>query len=222
MAQQLGIPVARSSAAAEMQASLSVPAQPFRVGSAGPGFAFDNELQAHEVALAAFEIDAQPVSWARFEAFIRDGGYQNRHWWSQQGWGWRAQARPQPPRVQQPHLAAVHLSAFEAQAWCRWAGRRLPTETEWECAALTQPGFRWGSVWEWTASPFVPFPGFVAHPYREYSAPWFGTRRVLRGAAAATSRWLAHPRYRNFFEPQRTDIFAGFRSCSAAPAAHRV
>jgi iron(II)-dependent oxidoreductase len=69
-------------------------------------------------------------------------------------------------------------------------------------------------VWEWTASSFEPYPGFSAHPYREYSQPWFGSRRVLRGACLATSPWLAHPRYRNFFEPQRTDIFAGFRSCA--------
>lgn len=223
MALQLGIPmtVAHSPAAGPPD-SLTVPAQSFRVGSSGPGFAFDNELQAHEVELEAFEIDALPVSWSRFDAFIQAGGYEHRRWWSEEGWAWRARARPGPPRVGQAHLAAVHLSLFEAEAWCRWAGRRLPTEAEWECAALTQPGFHWGSVWEWTASPFEPFAGFMAHPYRDYSAPWFGTRRVLRGAAAATSRWLAHPRYRNFFEPQRTDIFAGFRSCSAAAQAHRV
>jgi EgtB-related family protein len=107
---------------------------------------------------------------------------------------------------------AVHLSWDDAQAWCLWAGRRLPTEVEWECAAHTLSGFVWGEVWEWTASVFEPYPGFVAHPYRDYSAPWFGSRRVLRGACAATSNHLLSPRYRNYFTPERCDIFAGFRS----------
>jgi EgtB-related family protein len=90
----------------------------------------------------------------------------------------------------------------------------LPTEFEWECAALSQPAFTWGHAWEWTSSTFLAFPGFVPHPYREYSMPWFGTRRVLKGACPATSSALAHPRYRNFFEPARADIFAGFRTCA--------
>jgi gamma-glutamyl hercynylcysteine S-oxide synthase len=120
---------------------------------------------------------------------------------------------PQPGASELAH-AATHLSAHEAEAWCRWAGRRLPTEAEWECAALVAPDFSWGQVWEWTASAFLPYPGFRAHPYADYSAPWFGSRRVLRGASTATSPSLAHPRYRNFFEPQRSDVFTGFRSCA--------
>ena len=96
----------------------------------------------------------------------------------------------------------------------RWAGRRLPTESEWECAALTAPGFSWGQVWEWTASPFAPYPGFVAHPYRDYSQPWFDGRPVLRGASFATQPGMRHPRYRNYFTADRSDLFAGFRSCA--------
>lgn len=199
---------------------LKVPAQVFRLGYDGPGFAFDNELGAHEVRIAAFEIDAQPVSWARFLAFVQAGGYENRQWWDDAGWAWLRQAGlpPREAQARHPDEAAMHLNAHEARAWCRWAGRRLPTEAEWECAALTVPGFSWGQAWEWTASAFQPYPGFKPHPYRDYSAPWFGSRTVLRGACAATSPQLAHPRYRNFFEPHRTDVFAGFRSC-ARPSA---
>jgi gamma-glutamyl hercynylcysteine S-oxide synthase len=111
--------------------------------------------------------------------------------------------------------AACHLSLHEALAWCRWAGRRLPTEAEWERAALTQgAAFRWGDVWEWTASAFAPWPGFVPHPYRDYSAPWFDGRPVLRGASFMTQPRLRDARYRNFFEAHRHDVPAGFRSCA--------
>jgi len=109
---------------------------------------------------------------------------------------------------------ACHLTYFEAEAWCRWAGRQLPTEAQWERAAMTRPGFHWGQVWEWTASTFNPYPGFEAHPYRDYSAPWFGNRPVLRGASWATAGRMAHPRYRNYFTPERNDLHAGFRTCT--------
>jgi iron(II)-dependent oxidoreductase len=180
---------------------IALPAQHFKVGSPLEGFAFDNEQLDHNVQLAAFDIDSQPVSWSRFMPFVRAGGCKPRA-----GWAEAAALDPQAP--------AVHVSAAEAQAWCGWAGRRLPTEAEWECAAMQAPGFVWGEVWEWTASTFEPYLEFIPHPYRDYSQPWFGSRRVLRGASSATSPWLAHPRYRNFFEPHRSDIFAGFRSCA--------
>jgi gamma-glutamyl hercynylcysteine S-oxide synthase len=110
----------------------------------------------------------------------------------------------------------VHVNCFEAEAWCRWAGRRLPTEVEWEIAAESgaSRGWRWGEVWEWTASAFRPYPGFVADPYREYSAPWFGTHQAVRGASFATRARMRHARYRNFYLPERDDIFVGFRSCA--------
>jgi len=216
MARLLGFTVPGVPSASVATGELHVPAQRFRLGATEDGFAFDNELQAREVALAAFTIDAAPVSWNRFQAFVAAGGYAQPRWWCEQGWHWAQRERTDAPRLPSGEGAAIHLSAYEAEAWCRWAGRRLPTETEWECAALTQPGFDWGHAWEWTASAFEPYPGFEPHPYRDYSQPWFGTRRVLRGACPATSPLLAHPRYRNFFEPQRHDVFAGFRSCAAA------
>ncbi len=110
----------------------------------------------------------------------------------------------------------VHVNAHEAEAWCRWAGRRLPSEVEWEVAAHqgASRGFRWGEVWEWTASSFRPYPGFEAHPWRDYSQPCFDTHRVLRGASVATPRRLRDPKFRHFALPARDELFSGFRSCA--------
>jgi gamma-glutamyl hercynylcysteine S-oxide synthase len=231
MARALGVELPAtllSAPAVAAEGAIRIPAQKFQLGARGPGFAFDNELKAHEVALQAVEIDARAVTWSRYLAFAEAGGYSDPRWWDEAGAQWlghaggAAREASVRSRAGDADQAAVHLTAHEARAWCRWAGRRLPTEAEWECAAMTAPGFGWGEVWEWTASPFAPYPGFAPHPYRDYSAPWFGSRVVLRGACPATAATLAHPRYRNFFEPQRDDIFAGFRSCAAPAAAIAV
>ncbi|PKO30230.1 MAG: hypothetical protein CVU36_09750 [Betaproteobacteria bacterium HGW-Betaproteobacteria-9] len=209
--------------------ALRVAATDCTLGRSGPGFAFDNELGAHAVSVGAFEIDAQPVTWAQFLPFVEGGSYVQRQFWSAAGSIWRLSQERRAPRYlrqtpqgweQQvfgrwqpldPAAPASHLTAFEAQAWCAWAGRRLPTEAEWAVAAQ-DAGFEWGSVWEWTASAFAPFPGFAPHPYVDYSRPWFDGRPVLKGASPATVPRVRHPQYRNYFTPERNDIFAGFRS----------
>jgi gamma-glutamyl hercynylcysteine S-oxide synthase len=217
--------------------ALHLPAQTWTQGHRGTGFAFDNECGERTSELAAFEIDRQAVSWERFLPFVEDGGYRERGLWTAEGWAWRqAQALEQPAALRggpgsweirqgadwlalDPTCAAVHLSQHEAQAWCRWAGRRLPSEAEWECAAHGHgAAFSWGQVWEWTSSAFVGFAGFVAHPYRDYSQPWFDGRPVLRGASSATWPAVRDLRFRNYFPAGRNDILAGFRSCAVSEA----
>lgn len=111
---------------------------------------------------------------------------------------------------------AMHMTWWEADAWCRWAGRRLPLECEWESAAhsASRRGFRWGDVWEWTASSFQPYPGFVAGPQADYSQPFFGTHKVLRGASFATRARMKSLRFRRFELPSSDSLFCGFRSCA--------
>ena len=243
MAQTLGLPLRLPlPAAAPVREPLWVPATRWRLGlDAGQGFTFDNERPALEVAVPAFEIDAQPVTWAQFTEFVADGAYDRPELWQPAGWSWlQARGQRAPRHVEQIGVArsgsagavlqmhfgqtlrrgadqpAMHLSWWEAEAWCRWAGRRLPTEVEWELAAHTAGlrGFRWGEVWEWTGSTFFGYPGFTADPYRDYSEPWFGTHKVLRGASFATHARMKNPKYRNYFLPGRDDMFCGFRSCA--------
>lgn len=227
---------ATAPAVSAVAGELQLPGATLALGADEAGFAFDNELGALQVDVESFAIDRGPVTWGAYLPFIDAGGYDNPAWWSAAGWAWRQRALPQGlPRylsrradgtlqraclgrwceldAEQP---AVNLSQHEASAWCAWAGRRLPTEHEWTLAAAQGgDGFAWGQVWEWTASPFAPWPGFTPHPYRDYSLPWFDGRPVLKGGSFATMPFMKHPRYRNFFAAQRNDVFAGFRSCAA-------
>ncbi len=171
-------------------------------------FVFDNEKWAHDVELRPFAIATRPVTNAEYLEYVHAGGTAPRYWRRQDGvWQerrfdqWLALEMGEPVR---------HVSWDEARGWCRWAGRRLPSEAEWQRAAGE---LAWGEVWEWTDSAFQPFPGFSADPYADYSQPWFGTHKVLRGASFATPPRVARATFRNFYLPQRCDMFAGFRTC---------
>jgi len=226
-----------------------VPARPARaallfaatrrmLGSFPGGFVPDNEKWAHEVVLPEFEIDAQPVSWAQYLEFVADGGYDDRRHWSDAGWAWVQRGGRRTPRhvdqmrqgVLQRRFGkpmrvplsnpAVHLSWFEAEAWCRWAGRRLPGEAEWEEAALLGAGrgFRWGEVREWMAGTLRPYPGAPgASPGQD--APPAGASgadalRVQRGASFATRGRLRAAQVRHAEAPAHDEGFCGFRSCA--------
>jgi ergothioneine biosynthesis protein EgtB len=199
----------------------------------GAGFVFDNERGAHAFHVAPFRMDSTLVSNAQYADFVADGGYDHRQFWSQAGADWLMRQERSAPRywqrdgsqwrtVRYGELSTLagaepvrHVNLYEAQAYCAWANRRLATEAEWEYAALSgHPAFRWGQLWEWTASPFEPYPGFQADRYREYSEPWFHTHQVLRGASFATPSRFGSAKFRNFFMPERDDIYAGFRTCA--------
>jgi gamma-glutamyl hercynylcysteine S-oxide synthase len=200
------------------KAQIFLKKQSFLLGSITSGFVFDNELTAHPVEVAAFEIDSRCISWGEYLDFVETTSRNLPRYVRKSGSGYE-NLKFGAWKALDLQAAAVHLSLDDAQSYCAWAGRRLPTEAEWELA-VTSPAptsksdeFQWGEVWEWTSSTFTPYPGFVAHPYKDYSEPWFDTRQVLRGACIATQSMMKNAKYRNYFTADRTDIYAGFRTC---------
>ena len=271
----LALATATPLAAGPLPGDAEVPGATFLLGAPpGGGFVFDNEKWAHPVRVETFRIARAPVTNAEYADFVEAGGYREDRHWSEGGLRWKAlsaathplywRLNPRGGWLQQrwnhavplePHQPVLHVCWFEAEAYCRWAGRRLPTEAEWELAAGTKDKrrFPWGdeppgpahanldgratgvvdvashpagdsahgcrqligNVWEWTASDFAPYPGFVADPYREYSEPWFASpHKVLRGGCWATRARLLRNTWRNFYPPDRRDVLAGFRTCA--------
>lgn len=265
------------------EADAEIPGGTFLLGSTpGHSFAFDNEQWAHPVTVKPFRMARFAVTQGQFAEFVEAGGYERNEMWTSDGWKWRRADGASHPvywRKQnsghwmrrnfdkwvplEDRLPVLHVNWYEADAYCRWAGRRLPTETEWEMAASAEPasggGFRegkrlfpWGdepptperanlawramgcievdalpagdsafgcrqmigNVWEWTSSDFGPYPGFSPGPYKEYSAPWFGDHKTLRGGCWTTRSGMIRNNYRNFYQPHRRDVWAGFRTCA--------
>ena len=238
---------------------IEIPGGPAEIGAGAEGFAYDNERGRHTVRLAPYAIGRRPVTNASFLSFAEGGGYVRREWWSDEGWAWKEDWDITHPREWtgdgrewrageglvplDPERPVSHVSWYEADAFARAHGARLPTEQEWEHAArgsdpehanLDQRALgtarstlasaassgtlaMLGDVWEWTASAFGGYPGFSPDPYPEYSEVFFGgPYRVLRGGSWATRRRVATPTFRNWDLPERRQIFSGFRLARSA------
>jgi iron(II)-dependent oxidoreductase len=196
---------------------VAVAAGPFELGAPPEAFSYDNERPRHRAETAAFEIARRPLSDGELLRFAEQGGYERRELWSPPGWAWlqeQPESHHRSTTEGHPDATACHVSWFEAEAYAKAHDARLPSEAEWEKAATLHAGELdgIGRAWEWTRSRFDGYPGFVAHPYREYSEVFFGgDYRVLRGGSWATDARVASAHFRNWDLPQRRQIFAGVR-----------
>jgi iron(II)-dependent oxidoreductase len=224
---------------AEGPEMVRVEAGTYEVGAGADGFAYDNERPRHAVELEAFEIDRAPVTNAAFAEFVTDTGSEPPLYWERDGDGWVTTTFGRRTPLD-PGRPVVHVDWHQADAFARWAGKRLPTEAEWEAAAAGANRERanldhlafgcapsgaygdacadcgavqmLGDVWEWTSSDFTAYDGFEAFPYPEYSEVFFGdTYKVLRGGAWATRRDVIRTSFRNWDLPERSQIFSGLR-----------
>jgi gamma-glutamyl hercynylcysteine S-oxide synthase len=188
---------------------VAIEAGEYEIGAPERGFAYDNERPRHTVALDAFEIDRTPVANGAYISFMEETGAEPPLYWDRDGEGWVDTARGRRELIDPDH-PVIHVSWEQADGFARWAGKRLPTEFEWEAARPQLDGV--GHGWEWTASDFLTYPGFEAFPYREYSEVFFGdSYKVLRGGSWATHPRVARPSFRNWDLPQRQQIFSGLR-----------
>jgi gamma-glutamyl hercynylcysteine S-oxide synthase len=179
------------------------------IGAPARGFAYDNERARHTVDLAPFEIDRTPVSNGTYLQFMEETGAEPPLYWERDDGGWALTTMAGRDPVISAH-PVLHVSWHEAETFARWAGKRLPSEGEWEAASADLEGI--GQAWEWTSSDFLSYPGFEVFPYREYSEVFFGdTYKVLRGGSWATHASVMRPSFRNWDLPERRQIFSGIR-----------
>ena len=203
----------------------------YTIGYQGNGFCFDNELGVHNVYLNETTLAGSLITNAEYMAFIEAGGYQHFRYWLSDGWAWVNTHHVQAPlywhRVEgdwyvytfdglnpvEPDAPVCHVSYYEADAFARWREQRLPTEFEWETAAVQHESLRWGQRWEWTNSAYLPYPGFTTADgaVGEYNGKFMSGQMVLRGASVATPDGHARPTYRNFFQPDKQWQFTGIR-----------